>query len=298
MEIRTAELGELQALMKKELVGLYPAEELNAIVRSLFSHLTGLTASEMVLEKDRKMSESEIHYLQRSLKRLKKFEPLQYITAVAWFHGLEFKVNPAVLIPRPETEELVEWILKDLNSADGTIKILDIGTGSGCIAISLKKKLPKAEVHAIDISQEALSVAEENADRLDAEVRFRRADILDTEARSALPRYDVIVSNPPYVTPADRKKMMRNVTDHEPSLALFVGEDDPLLFYREIIMFSAHHLEKGGRLYLECNEGNATDVAVLLNLNGFADVELRKDMQGKLRMVLGVPPSPGLRWTK
>ena len=288
MEIRTAELSELQALMKKELVGLYAPEELAAIIRSLFSHLTGLSASEMILEKNRKMSESEIHYLQRSLKRLKEFEPLQYITGVAWFHGFEFKVNPAVLIPRPETEELVEWILSDHNSADGSVKILDIGTGSGCIAISLKKKLPKAEVHAIDISREALSVAEENADRLNAEVRFRCADILDTSARSALQQYDVIVSNPPYVTPGDRKKMMRNVTDHEPSLALYVQEDDPLQYYREIIVFSAHHLKKGGRLYLECNEGNAKEVVLLLEEAGFTDIELRKDMQGKHRMVLGV----------
>jgi len=295
VEIRTAELGELQALMKKELVGLYPPEELTAIMRSLFSHLTGLTASEMILKKNRKMSESEIHYLQRSLKRLKEFEPLQYITGEAWFHGFKFMVNPAVLIPRPETEELVEWILSDHNSANGPLKILDIGTGSGCIAISLKKKLPKAEVHAIDISWEALSVAEKNADMLNAEIIFQWADIFDTAVRSAMPQYDIIASNPPYVTPADRKKMMRNVTDYEPSLALYVDEGDTLQYYREIIAFSTGHLEKGGRLYLECNEGNATGVVLLLKDAGFVNIELRKDMQGKPRMMLGVSPTPRLR---
>ena len=196
MEIRKAELGELQAMVKSELKDLYPSEELNAIVRSLFSHLTGFTASEMVLEKKRVLPESEIHYLQRSVKRLKQYEPLQYITGIAHFYGSEFKVSPAVLIPRPETEELLEWVLANYKGSEDTVRILDIGAGSGCIAITLKKELPEADVHAIDISGEALDVAKENAASLNVELTFNQVDILDPAARSALPHFNVIVSNP------------------------------------------------------------------------------------------------------
>ncbi len=288
MEIRMAELGELQAMVKSELKDLYPPEELDAIVRSLFSHLTGFNASEMVLEKKRVLPESEIHYLQRSVKRLKQYEPLQYITGIVHFYGSEFKVNPAVLIPRPETEELVKWILDNYKDAGDVVRILDIGAGSGCIAITLKKELPEADVHAVDISGEALAVAKENAASLNVEITFNQVDILDPAARSALPHFNVIVSNPPYVTPADRKTMMRNITNHEPALALFVEKEDPLIFYREIVAFSAGHLAKEGRLYLECNENNAVKVVMMLEKAGFADIELRKDMQGKERMVLGV----------
>lgn len=286
MEIRTAELGELQSLMRKELQGFYPEGEVKGIVHGLFSHLTGLTAGQLVLEKGRKLTESEIHFLQRSLKRLKKHEPLQYITGTAYFYGFEFKVNTSVLIPRPETEELVDWIVKRHQDSRGALRILDIGTGSGCIAISLKKKLVEAEMFGIDKSEEALALAKENAGLLDAQVFFEKVDILDTSARSALMRFDIIVSNPPYVTPVDREKMLPNVTKHEPSMALFV-EDDPLQFYKEIIDFSADHLSPGGSLYFECNESNANEVTELLKANGFEDVELRKDMQGKDRMVRG-----------
>ena len=287
MEIRTAELGELQALMKKELLGLYPDDELILVVRGIFSHLTGLSASEMVLAKDRKLSESEILFLQRAIKRMKKHEPLQYITGVAHFYGHEFKVSPSVLIPRPETEELVRWVLDDCDKDDDRIRMLDVGAGSGCIAISLKKAMPDAELWAIDISEEALQTARENALSLGAEVNFIRIDILDENTRSGLPEFDVIISNPPYVTPADRELMHRNVTDHEPGLALFVDDDAPLIFYREIIDFSKDHLARGGRLYFECNESNANEVAALLKKGGFDDIELKRDMQGKERMVLG-----------
>ena len=273
--------------MKNELEGLYSAEELNAIVHNLFSHITGLTASLMIIERERKLTESEIYFLQRSLKRLKQQEPLQYITGIAHFRGLEFKVNSSVLIPRPETEELVGWVVEEAGLRMPKA-ILDIGTGSGCIAISIKKEHTDTSVYALDVSPEALTIAEENAANLGADITFYQADILNKDACTSLPHFDVIVSNPPYVTPADREKMQKNVTDYEPGLALFVEEDDPLIFYRAIIDFSIDHLNKSGKLFFECNESNADEVVALLKKGGFDDVELRSDMRGKERMVLGV----------
>jgi len=271
--------------MKKELLELYPEGEVKGIIRGLFSYLTGWTASQMILNKEKRLTESEIHFLQHSLKRLKQHEPLQYITGRAYFHDLNFKVNPAVLIPRPETEELVEWIF-DSHKSSHSLKLLDIGTGSGCIAISLKKKLPEIDVYAIDVSEEALEVARENALSMDIKLRFELLDILDVTSRASLPVFDIIVSNPPYVIPADKEKMLPNVSEHEPPLALFV-ENDPLVFYKEIIAFSKDHLNTGGNLFFECNESNAKKVEDLMHQSGFKDIELRKDMQGKDRMIRG-----------
>ena len=288
MEIRSAELGELRALTRMQLREMYPPQEADTIALQLFSHITGLSAAEMVIEKSRRLTESEMYFIQRSLMRLKRQEPLQYIIGSTNFFGYDFKVDPSVLIPRPETEELVDWILKNNKELNRQISILDIGTGSGCIAISLKKNLNNAEVYAVDISTEALKIAIDNATSLNADIDIEQLDILDEEACEFMPNFDIIVSNPPYVTPEDREKMQPNVVDYEPSLALFVEEDDPLLYYREVISFSHDHLNKGGSLYFECNESNANQVAGMLKTNGFKDVQVRKDMQGKDRMVLGV----------
>ena len=288
MDIRTGKLGELQALMKNELKEIVPEEEAKAIVRGLILHKTGKTAAESILAKDSKLTESEIFFFQQSLKRLKNHEPLQYITGLAHFYGLEFEVNPSVLIPRPETEELLDWIIKDHAKAGSQKKILDIGTGSGCIAITLSRFCPDSEVWAVDVSDEALRIASNNAKKLMAEIIFARLDILDQNLDARLPEFNIIVSNPPYVTPSDRKKMQKNVTEHEPPLALFVEEKDSLIFYREIIAFSLEHLLNGGHLYFECNESNALEVVELLKKYGYEDIELRQDMRGKERMVLGV----------
>ncbi len=287
MEIRTAELGELQALMVMQLREVYLPGEAASIVSKLFSSVTGLSRSEMVLEKKKKLTESEIYFLQRALNRLKRYEPLQYILGTANFYGLEFEVNSKVLIPRPETEELLAWIISDHKKLKTPINILDIGTGSGCIAITLKKNLPLADVDAIDLSADAIEVAKQNDLIHGTAVNFMQIDILDDELHAGMANYDVIVSNPPYVTPSDREKMQANVTEHEPGLALYVDEDDPLLFYNEIVAFSHDHLKKRGRLYFECNESYANEVVNLLRDNGFMDIELRKDMQGKDRMVRG-----------
>jgi release factor glutamine methyltransferase len=253
-------------------------------------HLTGKSRATLVLEKSRLLSESEIMFLQRSLKRLMNHEPLQYITGVANFYGHRMKVNPAVLIPRPETEELVDRIIKDAANETKTLKILDVGTGSACIAISLKKAIGDAEVWAIDISEDALLLAIENAKTLGAEIHFLKVDILNCEAGEKLPVFDLIVSNPPYVTRADMALMRKNVTEYEPPVALFVDDDEPLIFYNQIVTFAISHLSEGGKLFFECNENNAREVASLMEKSGFKNVELRADMQGKMRMVWGVRP--------
>jgi release factor glutamine methyltransferase len=286
VEIRTAELGELQLLMKNELQHLYPERELRGIISALFSHLTGFSTAQLVLNRNRKLSESEIYYLQRALKRLLQHEPVQYITGKAFFYGIEFDVNKDVLIPRPETEELVQWIMKDCGNNQKR-DVLDIGTGSGCIAVSLKKSMPSASIHAMDISEAALAVAHKNAESQGVEIGFHQGSILDESFRDGLGSYDVIVSNPPYVTLEDRKKMLPNVTGFEPALALFVDED-PLLFYREIINFCLDHLQEGGYIYFECNETYTEGVAELLIGAGFCEVEVRDDMQGKKRMLKGI----------
>ena len=285
MQIRSRKLGELRQAFRQELATFYAPEELGAIERELFSFLSGLSPSKMVLEKDTSLTESQIFTLQRAAKRLKAQEPLQYILQQAHFRGLDFFVDQRVLIPRSETEELVGWVMEN-GIRDGE-KVLDVGTGSGCIAISLKKENSGAEVYAVDVSPDALEVARKNAGKLGVQINFHLLDILNPKFAEELPIYDMIISNPPYVTPTDRRLMKDNVTRYEPHLALFVEEDDPLIFYREIIRFSQAHLVDKGRIFLECNERSAMEVARMLSSAEFKNVEIRKDMKGKERFVMG-----------
>ena len=221
--------------------------------------------------------------------RLLRGEPVQYVVGFAWFYGLKFKVNNSVLIPRPETEELVEWVLetaKSLQKAGKKVKILDIGTGSGCIPVTLKVKNPNIDVSAVDISESALITSSRNAYRHGAEIDFKRIDILDTSAWADLGNFDIIVSNPPYILHAEKALMEGNVLDFEPHLALFVDDDDALIFYEKIADFALKHLDtEGGGLFFECNQYNAHDVIKMLQLKGFKNVELRKDMSGNDRMI-------------
>ena len=285
MLIRSEKLGGLRQSVREELKAYYTPEELVAIERVLFSFITGLSPSKLVLEKETALTESQLFGLQRAVRRLKDQEPLQYITQQAHFRGLEFFVDDRVLIPRPETEELVEWVLES-GIREGA-KVMDIGTGSGCIAISIKAECRGSEVYAVDISSGALEVAQKNAEKLAAEVHFIEMDILDQDQQKELPTIDVIISNPPYVTPADKLLMKGNVVRYEPHLALFVGDDDPLVFYREIIHFSISTLNEGGRIFFECNERSVGQVAGMLSTTGFGKVEIKKDMRGKNRFVKG-----------
>jgi release factor glutamine methyltransferase len=226
--------------------------------------------------------------------RLLDGEPIQYITGFAWFYGLKFKVNPTVLIPRPETEELVEWVLQSVGKRQN-VRVLDIGTGSGCVPVTLKVKNPRLDVSAIDISEGALITASRNAFRQNVDIDFKRLDILDETAWSALKQFDIIVSNPPYIPNVEQSLMERNVLAFEPALALFVEDDNALIFYESIAKMAKKHLDVIARheategplalLFFECNQYNALDVVEMLQKMGFKDVELRKDMSGNDRMI-------------
>ena len=215
--------------------------------------------------------------------QLLQHRPIQYVLGEAWFMGLKFFVNESVLIPRPETEELVSWVI-DEHKNKGALQILDIGTGSGCIGISLQKNLPSSKVTLLDISEDALGIAAGNAKKLGATVQTQQLDILDESAWASLPIYDVIVSNPPYIKKTEAESMAKHVLDFEPSLALFVEDDDALIFYRKIALLAVRHLASNGVLNFEINEMLGEEVVVLLEELGFS-AQLRKDLQGKNRMV-------------
>ena len=220
--------------------------------------------------------------------RLLAGEPVQYVVGFAWFYGLKFKVNPTVLIPRPETEELVEWVLetvKNLKLETQNPKLLDIGTGSGCIPITLKVKKPSLNISAVDISEGALITASRNAYRMNADVEFQRIDILNESEWSQLADFHIIVSNPPYIPNFEKALMEDNVLSYEPHLALFVEDEKPLIFYEKIADFAKKHLCTEGSLFFECNEFNAAEVVEMLEEKGFKTVELRRDMSGKNRMI-------------
>lgn len=277
------------ALFRKELENLYPPEEIETFLFFSFSEYFGFTRSDMVLKKEMRLSESELLKFFRVIRKLKLHVPIQYILGNTEFYGLKFKVNEHVLIPRPETEELVDWILRDvtLSVVEGPLSILDIGTGSGCIAIALKKNMPDAEVYALDISENALNVAKENAKKNNAEVHFIQGDILNTLTLEHLNTLtpDIIVSNPPYITEAEKEAIHPNVLDHEPHTALFVPDNDALLFYRAILDFVKEKLAPEGKVYFELNSTYAAAVAKLAAAKGFINCIIRKDLNGKERML-------------
>ena len=265
------------------LAGEYSKEEIGSFFNILTEDFLGLSRLDIALKPDKELSGEEEGKLNTALQRLKQHEPVQYITGHTEFFGLNFQVNRDVLIPRPETEELVEWVIQDLKGKK--VNILDIGTGSGCIAIALAKNLPKAKVTAVDISPGALTVAKSNSQKNEVEVEFLELDILaaDNFSRS----FDVIVSNPPYVRELEKKQMQRNVLEHEPGTALYVKDEDPLLFYRKITTLAAENLSSGGKLYLEINQYLGKETEALLKQKNF-QTTLKKDIFGAERMLKGV----------
>lgn len=285
------------ALFRKELENLYPADEIETFLFFSFSEYFGFSRSDMVLKKDMRLSESELLKFFRVIRKLKLHVPVQYILGHTEFYGLDFKVNEAVLIPRPETEELVEWVLEGtkgegrgagdtLNIKHQTLNILDVGTGSGCIAIALKKNMPDAEVYALDISEKALVVAKVNAEKNNTAINFIHADILKpTFQPSNLPAFQLLISNPPYITEAEKPAMHPNVLEHEPHTALFVTDNDALLFYRAILDFAKERLAADGKIYFELNANYASEIAALAKEKGFVNCEVRKDLSGKERMM-------------
>jgi len=270
-----------------QLSDLYDANEINSLFLIALADVTGISSAKIKAFPESEISSGQTETIANILTRLKTGEPLQYILGHTEFYGLPFKVNSSVLIPRPETEELVDWIIISSvrNSQLAIGNILDIGTGSGCIAISLKKSINTSQVFALDISSSALNTAKENADLNKVKINFIQSDILNLQSDTENSKFDIIVSNPPYVTLEDKKQMHANVTDFEPHTALFVPEDDPLIFYKAIADFAADHLEKEGLLFFEINENYGEQMVKLLTHKQFKYIELRKDMSGRDRMI-------------
>ena len=268
--------------IRDALKGYYPDSEALALAKMLLVEVFGFSTLELYGGKDKEFSEKHRSVLTEMIRRLQKNEPIQYIIGIESFFGLTFEVNPNVLIPRPETQELVSWIIGDYQS-DESIRILDIGTGSGCIPISLAKQLSKAEVESWDISEGALEVASRNCERNEVKVLLRQKDVLKAAPEGNL--YDVIVSNPPYITNKEKTDMEANVLDWEPSLALFVPDEDPLLFYRKIAQLGCDMLKERGSLYFEINRAYGEETILMLKELGYAQIELKKDSWGNDRMI-------------
>jgi release factor glutamine methyltransferase len=276
---------EAQTQFIQDLEVIYDHRESEQITQLVLEKLTGWDRIKFSLFKNDVLSDNQMTILDKWRRELLQNRPVQYVIGEAWFVHYAFYVNENVLIPRPETEELVDWVYNDYKEQQ--VSILDIGTGSGCIAISLKKLLPKDNVFGLDISDNALNVAKKNASDLDADVQFLQRNILESNVLEN-GKWDIIVSNPPYIRPSEQLEMRGNVLDFEPHLALFIEENDPLLFYRTIAELGTKHLHKNGALYFEINESFGQDVVSLLQDLGYTNVELKKDLQGKDRMTKAV----------
>jgi len=280
---------EVEQIYLEALTTLYNKQEAGSLAWLSICHVCKFNRSEYLNLKNTEIPTDQYESLLNILKALKTGKPLQYVIGETEFYGLTFKVNPSVLIPRPETEELVEWILSDIRkskiSPEG-IKIIDIGTGSGCIPISLKINLPDAKLYAVDVSTEALDVSRQNSTLNNVAIHFIQDDILNPISEELKnEKFGIIVSNPPYVLDAEKPKMLPNVLDHEPHLALFVPDDDPLIFYKAIADFAIKNSDINVALYLEINENLGEETVTLLKHMGFKNIELRQDLSGKDRMI-------------
>ncbi|WP_204345452.1 peptide chain release factor N(5)-glutamine methyltransferase [Psychroserpens algicola] len=286
-------LKDIQAVYHKELDAIYGNNEVDSFFNLLIEHYLKLDRIHLVLEPDYSITKTKEQPFFEALNRLKLEEPIQYILGETEFYGLPFKVNQHTLIPRPETEELVDWILANHSKPNhaSQLNILDIGTGTGCIAISLAKNLPNAKVHALDISEGALNIAKQNAKLNDVTIKFIHDDILNpghAELVSASHYYDIIVSNPPYVRNLEKAEIQPNVLDNEPHSALFVDDENPLQFYKAICEFALKTLKTNGVLYFEINEYLGKEMLDLMETFNFKAIELKQDLFGKDRMLKAV----------
>lgn len=273
----------ISKLINDNLSDCYSAGEISALTRIIVTELLGISQMAFFLKDDITLSAEQQSLLDNAIERLKKQEPIQYILGYSDFCGLRFKVTPATLIPRPETSELVEWVASEATDRE---RILDIGTGSGCIAVSLAHKIPQSKVTAWDISHDALDVATENSKANSCAVAFEQVDILAYEPTGEL--FDIIVSNPPYIKENEKGSMHSNVLDWEPHTALFVPDSDPLLFYRTIAEKGLALLSPGGRLYFEINRAHGKETTEMLAALGYTSIELRKDFAENDRMIRAV----------
>lgn len=277
-------LAELQKNYRDKLSEIYDEREARAITKIVLEKVLELQTHKISLERFRLLTSHQQDLLNKILERLFTHEPVQYVLQEADFCGLKFKVNSSVLIPRPETEELVEWVASEFRTTDLGFRILDIGSGSGCIPVSLAKRNSNIIIEGLDISEDALKVAEENSHIHQANVKFKKLDILNENLPDDY--YDVIVSNPPYISLSEKNSLAENVLKYEPHLALFATEDD-LIFYKRIAEQAAKALKPNGKLFLEINAAKGEEVKRILAQNNFKNIELRKDMSGKDRMVKG-----------
>ncbi|HEY0053924.1 MAG TPA: peptide chain release factor N(5)-glutamine methyltransferase [Pedobacter sp.] len=278
-------IAEIEEIFLEQMPGFYDKEEIKAIARLAVQNVCGISKSYYMLHKRKDLLLSEETAMIRILDELRFGKPIQQVLGEADFFGLRFKVNSRVLVPRPETEELVHWILESIRLENiSSANILDIGTGSGCIPISIKKNMPLANVSAIDISKDALEIARQNCELNAVQVTLLEGDILETDYLMNNSGFDIIISNPPYITYSEKGAMHPNVLTHEPHEALFVPDENPLLFYKAIADFSISHLNTRGCLFFEINENYGEDITALLIEKGFK-AELKSDLQGKHRMI-------------
>ncbi|WP_313111121.1 peptide chain release factor N(5)-glutamine methyltransferase [Aequorivita sediminis] len=279
-------ISKLKKYFHEQLSGFYASEEIQSFFYILSKEYLNLSRVDIALNPETEVSTNDYDKFQIALFKLNNHEPIQYILGETEFYGLPIKVNKYTLIPRPETEELIDYIMsnhKTTTQHSEPTSILDIGTGSGCIAVSLAKNLPNTKVSALDISEKAIQVATENAEINNVNVNFFQTDILKV---TSLPeQYDIIVSNPPYVRELEKEMMHENVLRHEPDSALYVTNSDPLLFYRSISRLAKIHLKSGGKLFFEINEYLADEMVALLKDEGFKKIEVKKDIFGKDRMI-------------
>jgi len=279
-------VGDLFVVFQQQLQSLYPEEEIKSMVFRLFDHYLGWNRADIHLNKTTSLDDQNRMIFEDALKRLLSSVPIQYITGSTRFMGLNLIVTPDVLIPRPETEEMAALIIREQEQRNvSNISFLDIGTGSGCLALAMKDAFPRSDVTAIDNSRAALEVARQNAGKNHMQINFQLVDILRRAATRKLSSFNIIISNPPYIPESDRLHMHANVLDHEPGSALFVTDEDPLLFYRTIADFSMQHLKQPGILYVEIHERFGQACASLLLKADFNKIEVLKDMHGKDRFI-------------
>ncbi|HEV7780458.1 MAG TPA: peptide chain release factor N(5)-glutamine methyltransferase [Chitinophagaceae bacterium] len=263
---------------------IHDDSEASQITDWIMEHITGSKKTERMLYKNEPLSSGEETRVKEIIERLLQQEPVQYVLNESWFCGLRFYVDNNVLIPRPETEELVEWVITNCKFPVDELKVLDIGTGSGCIAIALKRRIRRAELWACDTSVNALEIAKKNAENLGTPVNFLQLDFLNKEEREQLPSFDIIISNPPYIPVKDKEMMKPNILEHEPATALFVPDDDPLVFYKAIAEFGQIHLREKGSIFTEIHEDLGKETSGVFQQAGYT-TEIKKDMQQKDRMI-------------
>lgn len=280
-------VGKVIKIFRNQLISIYPLTEINSFLEIILENELDFSKIDIIMKEDELISEQQVHNIFSIIDRLKKHEPIQYIIGKTWFYDLEFTVEKGVLIPRPETEELVNQMIKE-NMKSNNLNVLDIGTGSGCIAISLKSNLPNSNIWAYDISDTALAIAKKNAKSNNCDINFVHQDILKTTNQIENIKFDIIVSNPPYVTKKEAEIMNKNVLDYEPHLALFVENSNPLLFYKAIANYAKLNLKSTGSLYFEINEAYGNNVYEILKILGYQKIVINKDLNGKDRFVSAI----------